>query len=413
MVIVISATIDYNGSTIATVTNETKILTTGGKWVTGNIKITDVNEAPNVTQDQEGYVVLDDGGTPQTIVNPLSITSNGTYSASSGHAFNPVVVDVGGLTIDDVAMRTFSGAIGGSATQINNYAFMYCSTITDVNFPLCTFIYGSAFANCYSLVNASFSSCSRIYNNAFYWCSLLTTISFPVCENIGSSAFYQCSSLTNINFPECIDVSSAAFYGCNRLLTANFSKCASVATNAFGNCYSLASISFPVCTSIGVSAFQNCRSLTEAIFPSCTFIGSYAFSNCYSLIEAKFPSCTSIGDSAFQNCRSLTTALFNNSSTAQGTISTYAFRFCYNLLSLYLLASTLYQLSLSSTTFISTPIAGYTTSTGGVYGSIFVLASLYDSYISSTNWSYFSERFVSLTESQVSYVLEHGTHIMS
>ena len=49
-----------------------------------------------------------------------------------------------------------------------------------------------------------------------------------------------------------------------------------------------------------------------------------------------------------------------------------------------------------TSTFTSTPIAGYTTSTGGVYGSIFVPASLYDRYISATNWVTYSSRFVSV-----------------
>jgi hypothetical protein len=44
--------------------------------------------------------------------------------------------------------------------------------------------------------------------------------------------------------------------------------------------------------------------------------------------------------------------------------------------------------------FYSTPIAGYTASTGGVYGSIYVPASMLESYKTANNWSYFSDRFV-------------------
>jgi len=46
--------------------------------------------------------------------------------------------------------------------------------------------------------------------------------------------------------------------------------------------------------------------------------------------------------------------------------------------------------------FTSTPISNYTTSTGGVHGSIYVPASLYDTYIASTNWATYSARFVSV-----------------
>ena len=435
--IVISATIDYNGSTIATVTNETKILTTGGKWVTGNIKITDVNEAPNVTQDQEGYVVLDDGGTPQTIVNPLSIASNGTYSASSGYAFNPVTVSisgVGGISIDDIAMKTISGSISGDATTISDYAFYhcpaintvsfssceyiglyafgYCSELTTVNFPLCTHMSSNTFSNCINLTTISFPICTIVGTNDFYNCTKLTAASFPMCTMISQGAFFSCYSLSEIYSPLCSFIGERAFYHCSELTAANFSICSRIDNSAFYSCIKLKTINFPSCKYIGSYAFDNCSELITANFPLCSSIGSYAFAYCNKLSSIRFTSCENIAAYAFQGCNLLTTVIFSNSSTIQGLISVYAFRSCYNLLSLYLLASMLYRLS-GSSIFISTPISDYTTSTGGVYGSIYVPQSLYNSYISSTNWSYYSSRFVSLTESQVSYVLEHGTHIIS
>lgn len=101
--------------------------------------------------------------------------------------------------------------------------------------------------------------------------------------------------------------------------------------------------------------------------------------------------CTFIGSSAFRNCYSLTTASF----PALSDICASAFLYCYNLISLYLLGSSVVRLTTYSA-FNSTPIAGYTTSTGGVYGSIYVPSSLYATYITSTNWARFSSRFVSV-----------------
>ena len=66
------------------------------------------------------------------------------------------------------------------------------------------------------------------------------------------------------------------------------------------------------------------------------------------------------------------------------TIESNAFRGCYTLLSLYLSGSEVCFLR-NSNAFSGTPIAGYTESTSGVYGSIYVPASLYSSYIASTN----------------------------
>ena len=50
----------------------------------------------NVWQDAQGYVHLDDEGTPPITVEPLSVTQNGTYTATAGHAYSPVTVSVSG-----------------------------------------------------------------------------------------------------------------------------------------------------------------------------------------------------------------------------------------------------------------------------------------------------------------------------
>ena len=69
----------------------------------------------------------------------------------------------------------------------------------------------------------------------------------------------------------------------------------------------------------------------------------------------------------------------------------------------------MYSLGLS-TIFASSPISNYTTSTGGVQGSIFVPESLYSAYVESNNWSVYADRFVSLTDDQVQNVMTYGTH---
>ena len=154
-----------------------------------------------------------------------------------------------------------------------------------------------------------------------------------------------------------------------RTISAASGSMSKIGVNAFAYCSSLTTASFPATTSIGGSAFVNCSSLTTASFPAATSIGTYAFASCFSLAIARFPSADFIGIGAFSKC--------------------------YKLLSLYLTGSTVVRLG-NDNAFNSTPISGYTTSTGGVYGSIFVPASLYDSYISAANWSVYSSRFVSV-----------------
>ena len=330
------------------------------------------------TTKLDGYASLVDDIETIT-VDTISITSNGTYSAQSGHAYSTVTVSVPTFTPTGTLSITENGTY-------NVEAFAQAEVMVS----------GGGGGKENEIINRTISGeyangeVTTIGTYAFAYCSKLTTASFPQASSIGSNAFYSCSNLTTVIFPQASYIGSSAFYSCTNLTT----------------------VSFPQASYIGGSAFYYCRGLTTASFPQASYIGGSAFTYCTNLTTANFPQASSIGVSAFYNCSKLTTVIFSKTSTTQGTIYTYAFRSCYHLTSLYLLASTLYRLSVSSTTFMFTPISNYTTSTGGVYGSIFVRQSLYDAYISSTNWSYYSSRFVGLTDEQVEYVMEHGTHIM-
>lgn len=209
--------------------------------------------------------------------------SSGKYFYTAAGSFESGTATGGGgdLTIDDVAMRTFSQAIGSSTTIISAYAF--------------------------------------------YSCAALTTASFPAATTIGSHAFYYCTALTTM--------------------------------------------SFPVATTISAYAFYSCTALTTVSFPAASTIGSYAFYSCRALTTASFPALTKI-------------------------LSSYAFRACYRLISLYLMGSSVVTLS-QSNAFSSTPIGGYST-TAGQYGSVYVPASLYSSYIAAAQWSLISSRIVSV-----------------
>ena len=130
--------------------------------------------------------------------------------------------------------------------------------------------------------------------------------------------------------------------------------------------------------------------LSEIYNSEITSLTDYIFAYHFNLTTASFPSCTSIGSYAFFNCTSLTTVSFPSCTSIEG----YAFGNCYNLTSLNLTGISQIPSLPYSTAFSSTPIGGYTTSTGGVYGSIYVPSSLYDAFTSATNWTYFSSRIV-------------------
>ncbi|MBQ3420997.1 MAG: leucine-rich repeat domain-containing protein [Romboutsia sp.] len=193
----------------------------------------------------------------------------------------------------------------------------------------------------------------------------------PNCTFIGNSAFYQCYYLSYVNLPNLLSLDSAMY--------------------AFGLCNRLASISLPSCQFLSRQPFYNCTSLSHIDLPECSAIGSYGLAYTYGLQTISLPKCTSIWNRAFYSC--------NNLSSVSLPVCNYLgealFQNCYNLLSLYLMSSSICSLT-NTNAFSSTPISNYTTSTGGVQGSIFVPASLYDSYKAATNWVTYADRFVSV-----------------
>ena len=164
-----------------------------------------------------------------------------------------------------------------------------------------------------------------------------------------------------------------------------------VLNNAFYSCRSLTTVSLPMASYIGENAFYSCRSLSTVSLPMASRIESYAFYSCANLSTVSLPMASRIESYDFAYCTSLTTISLPMASY----IGSFAFRNCSNLVSLYLMSTSRCSIPYSNV-FNATPIAGYTTSTGGVYGSIYVPASLYSSYLASTNWAYFSSRFVSV-----------------
>ena len=343
-----------------------------------------------------------------------------------------------------LVMRTITGFYENSTvTAIGAYAFYDCGVLSSVSFPNCTIVSFSAFQNCSKLTSVSMPLCEKIGSYAFNKCASLTNASFPLCSQIEISAFYSCAKMESAYFPSLTYISNYAFGLCSSLEGVSFPMCTYVGTFAFSKCSALSYVYLPLCSSIGgcaftfcpslteismpnlvgaaYSAFASCSSLSKIFFPKLSSIGASAFMYCTALRSVYLPMCSSYGTSAFYGCLSieyinipftntldhtfqnvhgLKTLILDNRYALQGQIKGSAFSFCYNLTSLYLLASNKYSLQ-DSTAFSSTPIGGYTESTGGVTGSIFVPESLYSYYISSTNWVYYSSRFVSLSSAAI------------
>ena len=107
---------------------------------------------------------------------------------------------------------------------------------------------------------------------------------------------------------------------------------------------------------VASKAFMNDNNIQTVNLPYATIVGNSAFFNCSSLSQISLPMCSYIDSGAFYRCRSL-------------SITTIGYSGICNLI--------------SSGAFNGTQITSS-------IGSIYVTASLVDSYKSASNWSYFS-----------------------
>lgn len=225
----------------------------------------------------------------------------------------------------------------------------------------------------------SISGVLSVNTNSFYNVINYQTINIIKPEDLLEIKLNTPSQITSYSNDNLVYIVPYTFASTG-ITSASFLNCTIIGINAFRSCSSLITANFPNCTAINNHTFYYCRSLTTTNFPNCTSIGDYAFYGCRSLTAISFPACISINNTTFGYCSLLTLANF----PVCTTIGSYAFRNCYNLLSLYLMGSSLCSL-LSVNAFSSTPISNYTTSTGGVYGSIYVPSSLLTTYQSAKN----------------------------
>ena len=209
----------------------------------------------------------------------------------------------------------------------------------------------------------------------------------PELTSVPMSAFKGNLVVTAVSWPGILEIGISAFASCTALETVYFPSCTTIQNSAFFACTSLVSADIPQCTSLGTAAFDRCSALKEAYFPNCTYVGDKGFSECYSLESVYLPNCVLLDNGLFQSCSMLSTLSFPKCSYIGA-----AFRYCERLTSLYLMSDTVVELN-TSNCFTGTPIGGYSDVTG-TFGSIYVPASLVETYKVTGKWSWFSERFV-------------------
>lgn len=351
------------------------------------------------------------------VINPLSVTANGTYSAPAGvDGYSPVTVNVsggGGISMDNVVMRSLGSTIYASnATFVGSYAFFSNSTITSVNLTAATTIHENAFAYCKNLKSINAPNVTKLESYVFSDCYSLNQVIMPNLTQIGSYAFVRCSRITSISAPAVTSINYAAFGGCSSLTAIDFPNATLVGVGAFSGCEELKSVSLPALESVYGSVFSGCRRLADVYLPMAKATNINAFAGCTSLVSISLSNLTSLGTNTFYNCQRLKDVsfpavqnveqqCFNACSSLQtislpnvNKIGSSAFRSCVRLTELHLeevtSVPTLYPYA-----FSSTPIGGYS-ATAGQDGSIFVPASLYASFQAANNWSSVASRMVSV-----------------
>lgn len=237
-------------------------------------------------------------------------------------------------------------------------------------------------------------------------CTIPTSTKF-----VDVKSFHSCSSLLSIIIPKDVQsIGAEAFYYCHALKRACIpEKVTSLGEYAFHNCHSLENICLPnTITSIGSYAFSYCKSLASIAFPlQISTIPENICNNCNSLQEVKLsPNTKTIGSYAFQYCPSLTTIDLNEGLTKINANAFYA-----TSLKKVELPSTLTSIGTSAfTTCPSLQLVDFrkalsipTLSSSTIFSNntslkIVVPDSLYDEWITATNWTSYSSKIIKASD---------------
>ena len=173
--------------------------------------------------------------------------------------------------------------------------------------------------------------------------------------------------MTGISFPgyasKIGEIASGVGYTDRDVIEARYQyNIANSASFVYSSCFEyklVETVDLPNCLYVGSNAFYYCASLTTVNLPVCTSLYNNAFRNCGILTSISLPNCSYVGSRAFWSCTNLKTIYMG---TARSVVATMTNRN-----------------ALSGCSALQ---------------SIYVPASLVDSYKTASNWSYYSSKIV-------------------
>ena len=227
----------------------------------------------------------------------IKLSVSGSVSFAGSNSSNEYSYLLRYSSGSDTRNRVYQNAIqkveiGDGVTQIGDFAFNNCYSLSSIMIPdIVTSIGSRAFNNCYSLSSITIpDSVTQIGDFAFSNCYSLSLITIPnSVTHIGSRAFYNCYSLSSITIPNGVtQISNYAFYNCYSLSLITIPNSVTQISNyAFSNCYSMSAISIPnSVTSIGSSAFSNCYGVRYYDFTRHTAVPTLSNTNAFNDISA-------------------------------------------------------------------------------------------------------------------------------
>ena len=157
------------------------------------------------------------------LVWPVTIESSYYIKWTPSSAEGQFNID--GTTYD---LSTFGGLYNWSTGIINRNAFNNNKSIQSIE-----------------------TNAKRIVDSAFESCTSLTQVNLPMCEYIGIYAFKACTSLSQVILPVCSYIGYGAFIACYSLTNINLPVCSYIESQAFAHCDSLSQIDLPMCSYLG------------------------------------------------------------------------------------------------------------------------------------------------------------------
>lgn len=254
---------------------------------------------------------------PQTTVQSLNVTQNGTYTAPTGTAYSPVVVDVQEqpweplqdgysnfwLELTDDTLSPWLNFSAKNADAVIDWGDGSGEIALDTLTPTHTYSKAGRYVVKVKGVTGIGRQITEPYNGVYLTVLKYMELSDEVNVTL-NYCFSLCMGLEAIKLSVISNYGTAAFQQCINMQEISLPHGATtIASSGFATCYTLKKVTLPsTITSISSTAFYQCISLAAIVIPSSvTSIGTSAFSSCKSLKEVHVQATTppTLGDTVF------------------------------------------------------------------------------------------------------------------